>query len=123
MQIDVLDFDELHDNCKYQNLQERQNRIIAGMILIYIGIRFPVFFQDQEITGIGWDTESTVETVRLFSKKAKHICFATSIVLPHEKHPICCSAFQKAEQQTGCFFYLKGQDNIRTINLNDRIIG
>lgn len=135
-QIDGLDFDDPHYDRKYQDLQERQNRVydeiaqveagIAevqmrlthiqqqkisgdnvyqfllyfdrlydhftdaekkefmtafierieiyperlpnGRILKHIEFRFPVFFGGQEITGIGWDSESTAETVCALSK-------------------------------------------------------
>ncbi len=39
-----------------------------GRILKHIDFRFPVYFNGQEINSIGWDTETTVETVALLVK-------------------------------------------------------
>ena len=138
-QIDSLDFDDPHYDRKYQDLQERQNRIydeiasteadiaetqmrIAnvqkqkissdnvyqfllyfdklydqftdaekkefiqsfierveiypekqpdGRILKHIDFRFPVYYNGQEVDMLDWDTETTVETVCLLSRKDK----------------------------------------------------
>ena len=42
----------------------------SGRILRGIKFRFPVFFDGQEIKEIGWDTDSTVETVALLCRKS-----------------------------------------------------
>ena len=142
-QIDNLDFDDPHYDRKFQDLQERQNRIydlIAetevklanvqdrlenvrqqkvsadhvyqfllyfdqlydkftdaekkafmsrfiesveiyperqpnGQILKHIEFAFPVYYKGNEMTGMSWDSEGTVETVCLLSKirSAPHI--------------------------------------------------
>lgn len=40
-----------------------------GQILKHIKFKFPVYFNGNEVWGIGWDNESTVETVVLLSNK------------------------------------------------------
>ena len=39
-----------------------------GQILKHIEFAFPVYYKRNEMTGMSWDSEGTVETVCLFSK-------------------------------------------------------
>lgn len=75
----LLYFDKMYD--KFTDLQKKEfmGSFIdevqineepneKGQILKHIKFKFPVYFSGNEVWGIGWDNESTVETVCLLSK-------------------------------------------------------
>jgi len=75
----LLYFDRMYD--KFTDLQKKEfmGSFIdevqineepdeKGQILKHIKFKFPVYFNGNEIWGIGWDNESTVETVVMLSK-------------------------------------------------------
>jgi len=75
----LLYFDRLYDHFTdaekkefmtafIERIEIYPERLPNGRILKHIEFRFPVFFGGQEITGIGWDSESTAETVCALSK-------------------------------------------------------
>lgn len=77
----LLYFDKLYEKFTDAEKKEFLNSFIervnifpealpSGRILRGIKFRFPVFFDGQEIKEIGWDTDSTVETVALLCRKS-----------------------------------------------------
>ena len=75
----LLYFDRLYDkftdaekkeflNCFVERIDIFEDQQPSGRILKHIKFRFPVYFEGQEVTDIGWDSEPTVETVCLMSK-------------------------------------------------------
>lgn len=78
----LLYFDRLYDRFTDAEKKEFLNSFIervdifpealpSGRILRRIKFRFPVFFDGQEVQEIGWDNDSTVETVVLMSRVSK----------------------------------------------------
>lgn len=70
----LLYFDKLYDHFTdaekkefmaafIERIEIYPERLPSGRILKHIDFRFPVFYKDQEITGIGWDNSNGVETV------------------------------------------------------------
>ncbi|MBU5431323.1 recombinase family protein [Intestinimonas sp. MSJ-38] len=75
----LLYFDKLYDKFSDAEKKEFLNSFIErvdiyeqeqpdGRILKHIKFRFPVYFNGKEIEELGWDDETTVETVCLLSK-------------------------------------------------------
>ncbi len=75
----LLYFDKLYEKFTDAEKKEFLNSFIervtifpealpSGRILRGIKFRFPVFFDGQEVQEIGWDTDSTVESVVLMSR-------------------------------------------------------
>lgn len=78
----LLYFDRLYDRFTDAEKKEFLNSFIervdifpealpSGRILRRIKFRFPVFFNGQEVQEIGWDNDSTVESVVTLSKRAE----------------------------------------------------
>lgn len=75
----LLYFDKLYDHFTdaekkefmtsfIERIEIFPERLPSGRILKHIDFRFPVFYKDQEITGVGWDNENGVETVALLTR-------------------------------------------------------
>ena len=71
-----LQYDKFTDKEKKEFLNSFVDRIEIyedeqpdGRFLKSITFKFPVFYVGQEIRGISWDNETTVETVVLLTKK------------------------------------------------------
>ena len=75
----LICFDRMYD--KFSDLEKKQfmksfaervdiypQKQEDGRILKHIKFRFPVYFNDKEISGLSWDNESTVETICLLSR-------------------------------------------------------
>lgn len=76
----LLYFDKLYDrftdaekkeflNSFIERVELYENELPDGRFLKRIIFRFPVFFDGQETSEIGWDSEATVETVCLLSRR------------------------------------------------------
>lgn len=76
----LLCFDKLYD--KFTDIQKKEfmksfideiqiyeEPTEKGQILKHIKFKFPVFYEGNEVQGLSWDRESTVETAALLSKK------------------------------------------------------
>lgn len=79
----LLYFDKLYD--KFSDAEKKEfirsfierveiypEKLPNGRFLKHIEFRFPVFFRGQQVSGLSWDSESTVETVVLLSKLMNH---------------------------------------------------
>ncbi len=77
----LLYFDKLYDkftdaekkeflNCFIERIELYEDKLPDGRFLKSIRFRFPVFFDGQETSEIGWDAEATVECVCLLSRKS-----------------------------------------------------
>ena len=78
----LLYFDQLYDKFTDKEKKEFLNSFVDwveiypeeqanGKILKHIEFKFPVFYDGKEIEGIGWDNESSVETIVLLSRGEK----------------------------------------------------
>ena len=76
----LLYFDQLYDKFTDAEKKAFMSRFIErveiypkrqpnGQILKHIEFAFPVYYQGNEMTGMSWDSEGTVETVVLMSRK------------------------------------------------------
>ena len=78
----LLYFDKLYD--KFTDAEKKEflssfvervdiyeDELPDGRFLRHIKFKFPVFYNGQEIDGMSWDKDSTVETVVLMSRKDK----------------------------------------------------
>ena len=78
----LLFFDKLYD--KFTDAEKKEflssfvervdiyeDELPDGRFLRHIKFKFPVFYNGQEIDGMSWDKDSTVETVVLMSRKDK----------------------------------------------------
>jgi len=76
----LLYFDKLYDrftdaekkeflNCFIERIEIYEEEQPDGRFLKSIRFRFPVFFDGQETSEIGWDSESTVESVCLLTRR------------------------------------------------------
>ena len=70
----LLYFDKLYDrftdaekkeflNCFIERVDIFPQTLSSGRILRHIKFRFPIFFDGQEVLEIGWDNETTLESI------------------------------------------------------------